>query len=125
MPMDSAPDDAKSEWLRRVLQIEVASRPPTSRTPDPQSHAAGATGDDVSEGPAEQAATRGQNYPDLLLRIDAELKELAVWKDPAYFATPFAGDKVVKAFIKTKLPDLERRNGLLQGNVALVQRYRP
>lgn len=119
--MDPAQNDAKTEWLRRVLQIDVALQPSSSRVPDGQSSAEPTAADEVSEGPAELAATRGKNYPDLLLRIAAELKELAVWKDPAYFATPFAGDKAVKAFIKTKLPDLERRFGVLQGNEPLVK----
>ncbi len=113
--MDREQNDLKSEWVRRVLRIDLPSRSPSAAAPADE----GLSGDSF-EGPAEQAALRGANYTNLLIAIDAELKELATWRDPGYFTTAFAGDKEVKAFIKNQLPALEHRYQVLKGNEQTV-----
>lgn len=72
--------------MRRVLLIDIPARPLNAAVPADEGFS-----DDTSEGPAEQAALRGESYTNLLLRIDAELKELANWRDPGLLHDTLCG----------------------------------
>ena len=99
----------------------MSSRSPAAATQANPTQADQGPADDTFEGPAEQA---GQEYTNLLIRIKAELKDLADPKKQANIGTSVPARNAIKDLTK-KLLDMQSRFKTLEANkptvTALVQ----